>query len=267
MFYRLVSVLSAALLVTALACSPKPAAVSPIPSATGTTEQEVSGPDLFEDITAASGIDFAYRNGEEVKPPHLSILESLGGGVALIDYDRDGLLDIYIPGGGHFGGKDNKEILGHAGRLYRNLGNLKFKDVTAEVGLDRLAGGDPWFYSHAAAIGDYDRDGWPDMLVTGWRRIALFHNEPDGKGGRRFVDVSKKAGLDTGILWATSAAWADLDGDGLSDLYVCQYVDCRLPTIPIATMTARLPTYARRRSFKVCRTRSSTTTATAPLPT
>ena len=83
------------------------------------------------------------------------------------------------------------------------------------------------FYTHGAAVADYDRDGWPDLLVTGWGRVALFHNEPvdpnDPTKGRKFVEV-KDAGL-AGITWATSAAWGDLDGDGYPDLYVCQYVD------------------------------------------
>jgi hypothetical protein len=187
-------------------------------------DPDLQGPDLFEDVTAASGIDFTYRNGEEGSP-HLSILESLGGGVALIDYDGDGLLDVFLPGGGYFDGLEKKEIKGHPCKLFKNLGNCKFKDVTAEVGLQSLAGGEPWFYSHAAAVADYDRDGWPDLLVTGWGRIALFRNVADGKGGRRFEDVSGPAGLDRGITWATSAAWADLDGDGYPDLYVCQYVN------------------------------------------
>jgi hypothetical protein len=188
-------------------------------------ENDSPAPALFDDVTASSGIDFAYQNGEDLQPPHLSILESLGGGVALLDYDGDGLLDVYVPGGGYFGGPEHKEIRGHPGRLYRNLGNWKFRDVTHEVGLDCLAGGQPWFYSHAAAVADYDADGWPDLLVTGWGRVALFQNKPDGKGGRRFEDVSATVGLDKGITWATSAAWADLDGDGYPDLYICQYVD------------------------------------------
>src|SRR5207245_4904231 len=140
---------------------------------------------LFEDVTKASGIAFTYRNGEDITPPHLSILESLGGGVALIDYDGDGLLDVFIPGGGYFDGPDKKQIKGHPCKLFKNLGGLRFKDVTAEVGLDALAGGQPWFYTHAAAVGDFDRDGWPDLLVTGWGRIALFRNSPGEKGGRR----------------------------------------------------------------------------------
>jgi hypothetical protein len=190
--------------------------------------EEPAGPPLFEDITAASGIRFAYRNGEDTAD-HLAILESLGGGGALIDYDGDGLLDVFIPGGGCYTGKDKKTITGVPGKLYRNLGGGKFEDVTAKVGLNKLAGGQPWFYTHGAAVGDYDRDGWPDLLVTGWGRVALFRNVPvdpkDPKKGRRFQDVTKEAGLAEGITWATSAAFGDLDGDGYPDLYICQYAN------------------------------------------
>ncbi|HEV3022662.1 MAG TPA: CRTAC1 family protein, partial [Pirellulales bacterium] len=148
-----------------------------------------------------------------------AILESLGGGVAVIDYDGDGLLDIFLTGGGYYDGPDSQEIKGHPNRLYKNLGNGKFRDVTREVGLDQ-----PVFYSHGAAVADYNRDGWPDLLVTGWGRMALYKNVPDGKGGRRFVEVTREAGLPEN-LWTTSAAFADFDGDGFADLYICQYVD------------------------------------------
>jgi hypothetical protein len=212
-----------AALLTVISCGQPNEVSTPVPIET--PPADVSGPDLFEEVAAAAGLRFTYRNGEDITPPHLAILESLGGGVALIDYDGDGLLDIFLPGGGYYAGPDKKEIRGHPCKLYKNLGHWRFKDVTAEVGLDALAGGRPWFYSHAAAAGDYDRDGWPDLLVTGYGHVALFHNEPDGKGGRRFVDVTRQARLDKGITWATSAAWADLDGDGWPDLYVCQYVN------------------------------------------
>jgi predicted Zn-dependent protease len=179
-------------------------------------------PGYFEDMTANSGISFVYRNGEEAGLA--TILESLGGGVALLDYDGDGLLDIFLTGGGSFDGPDKKEIKGHLCKLYKNLGHFKFQDVTAAVGLDHLADGAPWFYTHGCAVADYDNDGWPDLLVTGYGRLALFHNVPDGTGGRRFEEVTRKAGL-TDRLWSTSAAWADLDGDGFADLYVCHYVN------------------------------------------
>jgi hypothetical protein len=179
----------------------------------------VAAPALFQDMTAGSGIDFTYRNGQESN--RLTILETLGGGVALIDYDGDGLLDIFVTGGGRFGSGEPPEITGLPCKLYRNLGGWKFQDVTADVGLDKIA-----FYTHGAAVADYDRDGWPDLLVTGWGGLALFRNvaSPGSPGGHRFEDMTRRAGL-TDTLWSTSAAWGDLDGDGWPDLYVCHYVN------------------------------------------
>ena len=215
------------------------------------------GPDYYEDVTPKTGVEFKYRNGEESK--HMAILESLGGGGGLIDFDGDGKYDIFVCGGGYYD-KDNdayaKElkayaeakaknpdapapkppgIHGHPGKLFRNKGNFEFEDVTDKVGLDKQ----PDFYTHGVAVTDYDRDGWPDLLITGYGRVVLYHNEPDGKGGRKFVDVTEKSGLlgpnpknlskESGQpgphFWSTSAAWADLDGDGLPDLYICQYVN------------------------------------------
>jgi hypothetical protein len=213
---------------------------------------EPPGPAWFDDITATSGVKWMYRNGEDTAN-HLSILESLGGGIALIDYDGDGLMDIFIPGGGVFGKQNKKDILGWPSKLYKNLGKGKFKDVTAEVGLDKLAGGKPWFYTHAAAVGDYNRDGWPDLLVTGWGQVALFRNVPvdpnDPRKGRRFEDVTAQAGLDKGITWATSAAFADLDGDGYPDLYLCQYVDWSWKKHPQCTYDGKTPDVCPPKSF------------------
>jgi hypothetical protein len=203
-------------------------------SSTGTNEEVTSGPTApemvepneaspensvpwFRDVTGQSSVEFVCRNGEEAN--QLTILESLGSGVALFDYDGDGLLDIFLVGGGYFDGPDKKTIHGAPCKLYRNLGGFRFQDVTNEAGLDL-----PWWYTHGVAVADYDRDGWPDLLVTGYGRIALFHNEPDGRGGRKFVDVSEKVGLHD-PAWSTGAAWADLDGDGYPDLYICHYAD------------------------------------------
>lgn len=236
----------AAGLVTLGCGSPAPPGADPVIEAPA--DPDLTGPDWFEDVTATAGIDFTYRNGEEAG--HLAILESLGGGGAVIDYDGDGLPDLFFTGGGHYGGPDNKQILGHPCRLYRNEGNWKFKDRTAAAGLETLAGGRPWFFTHGAAVGDYDRDGFPDLLVTGWGRVALFHNEPDGKGGRKFVDVSAAAGLAAGITWATSAAWADFDGDGFADLFVCQYVDWSFANHPACNYDGKTPDVCPPKKFK-----------------
>ena len=193
---------------------------APAPSMVPTNDPPPAAP-LFRDVADDAGVRWSYTNGEDAN--HLAILESIGGGVALLDYDGDGLLDIFVTGGGSFAGHDKKQIVGHPCKLFRNLGGWKFKDVTRDVGLDG-----PWFYTHGCAVGDFDRDGWPDLLVTGWGRLALFHNEPvdptDTTRGRRFVDVTEAAGL-VSKSWSTSAGWADFNGDGYPDLYVCHYVD------------------------------------------
>jgi hypothetical protein len=170
---------------------------------------EPPGPVLFDDATAESGIDFTYRNGEDAG--HFAIIESIGGGVALFDYDGDGRIDIFFTGGGRYEGK---KAVGLPGRLYRNLGNFKFEDVTKAAGLD--AAGQ---YSHGAAAFDYDRDGRTDLLITGYNRLILYRNL-----GGRFVDVAKAAKLDD-ALWSTTAGWGDLDGDGFPEIYVSHYGD------------------------------------------
>jgi hypothetical protein len=226
------------------ACSSRPGQ----PVEASKAPDEPAGQPLFEDVTAASGLSCTYRNGEE-SADHRAILESLGGGVALLDYDGDGLLDVFVTGGGLYAGPEQKDIVGLPCKLYKNLGHCRFQDVTAEAGLGSLAGGQPWFYSHGAAVADYDRDGWPDLLVTGWGRLALFHNVPadpnDPARGRRFEDVTAAAGLDRGITWATSAAFGDLDGDGFPDLYVCQYVNWSFANHPRCS-------YDDGKTFEVC---------------
>jgi len=184
-----------------------------LPDEKNVTLQAKSKP-YFVDRTEESGIKFICRNGEEAD--QYTILETLGGGVGLIDYDRDGMLDILLIGGGTF--DRDKAIRGLPNRLFRNEGNWRFRDVTAEVGLPT----EGTFYGHGVAVADYDNDGWPDLLITGYGRMALYHNQ---RG--KFVDVTGKAGLkDPGSLhWSTSAGWGDLNGDGLLDLFVAHYVD------------------------------------------
>jgi hypothetical protein len=221
----------------------------PPPPPVGISTTGEIGPPLYKDVTLTSNVDFSYRNGEE--SGFYAILESLGGGVVLIDYDGDGLLDIFVPGGGHYDRTEEQakkqqgnapnfqaKILGYPCKLYKNLGNFKFKDVTEEVGLDKID-----FYTHGGTVGDYDCDGWPDLLVTGYGKVMLFRNVPngkkgpDGKEGRKFVDVTEEVGLRSGALgkhfWATSAAFADLDGCGFPSLYVCQYVNWSWQNNPV----------------------------------
>jgi hypothetical protein len=183
------------------------------------------GPPWFADRTPGSGLDFTHRNGEEAR--QYTILESLGGGVALFDYDGDGRLDIFLTGGGYFDGPEKQQIKGHPCRLFKNLGGWKFQDVTREAGLER-----EWWYNHGMAVADYDRDGWPDLVVTGYGKLVLFHNQRSPDGSRRFIDVTDKVGLrDTS--WSTSAGWGDLDGDGFPDIYVCHYCDWSFANHPL----------------------------------
>jgi hypothetical protein len=219
----------AVLLPAAAGCGPgEPKVVvvphpTPVPAAGHRPAPRPESPAWFRDVTDGSGVNLVYRNGEEAD--RYTILETLGGGVAVLDYDADGKPDLFFPAGGGFAGPDKRQVVGLPPKLYRNLGDWKFRDVTAAAGLDRLADGAPWFYSHGAVSADYDRDGWPDLLMTGYGRVALWHNEPDGAGGRRFREVTKAAGLLGPHFWSTGAAWGDLDADGYPDLYLCQYVD------------------------------------------
>ena len=165
----------------------------------------------FRDFTKESGVDFTYRNGHETE--HYSILESIGGGVAMLDYDADGAVDLFFPGGGVLSA--DRRISGLPGGLFRNGGRGTFSETTQSAGL-----GTPLFYSHGAAVGDYNSDGFCDLLVTGYGGLALYENLGDGT----FREVAASAGLDPGF-WYTGAAWGDVNGDGMLDLYVVQYVD------------------------------------------
>ena len=165
----------------------------------------------FTEVAEASGVRFTFRDGQEAG--HYAILESLGGGVALWDYDGDGRLDLFLPGGGRYG--NNNEILGLPGALYRNAGECSFRDVTTVAGLQESQ-----YYSHGTAVGDYDNDGFPDLVVTGYGGLTLFHNQGDGT----CRETARAAGL-TDTLWSSSAGWGDLNGDGVLDLYVAHYVN------------------------------------------
>jgi hypothetical protein len=146
----------------------------------------------------------------------------MGSGLGWIDYDNDGWLDLFLVQDGPVKGGAGPQP---TSRLYRNYGNGHFGDVTEKVGLGRAG------FGMGCAVGDFDNDGFDDLVVTYFGGIVLYHNESDGKGGRRFVDVTARSGIKD-PHWATSCAWGDIDGDGLLDLYVCNYCEVDLDKYP-----------------------------------
>lgn len=168
--------------------------------------------DWFEDITQAAGIDFTYRDGQEAG--FYQLVENLGGCVGMLDYDKDGDMDLFLTGGGSMSGPPI-EIAGRPSVFYRNEGDFRFTDVTQEVGVQ---GGD--YYSHGCAVGDFDRDGWPDIHVAGFHGCSLYRNNQEGG----FEDVTASSGL-VADRWCVTGAWLDVDNDGWLDLYVITYCD------------------------------------------
>jgi enediyne biosynthesis protein E4 len=168
------------------------------------------------DITPSTGIRFDHLSSPEQR----YIVESMSGGVALIDYDRDGWLDIYFTNSPSVA----MALAGKKARsaLYHNNRDGTFTDVTEKGGV----GYPGW--AMGAVVGDYNNDGWPDLLVTCFGGVVLYRNNGDGT----FTDVTKQAGLGNDSGWATGAAFGDYDGDGWVDLYVSHYVDFHLDDLP-----------------------------------
>ena len=168
------------------------------------------------DITDSTGIHFEHLSSPDAK----YIVESMSGGVALIDYDRDGWPDIY------FTNAQSVEMARHGVKsrsaLYHNNHDGTFTDVTDKAGV-----GDPC-WAMGAVVGDYNNDGWPDLLVTCFGGVVLFRNNGDGS----FTDVSKASGIGNDSGWSTGAAFGDYDGDGFADLFVSHYVDLHLNSLP-----------------------------------
>ena len=163
----------------------------------------------FTDVTQKAGIHFIHNNGAFGKK---YLPETMGPGVAFIDYDNDGWQDIFIVNGTAWPG--------HPGRsttpvLYHNNHDGTFTDVTKKAGLAVP------LYGMGVAVGDYDNDGWDDLFVTTYGQNHLFRNNRNGT----FTDVTKKAGLTTGPEFSASASWVDYDRDGHLDLLVTNYVD------------------------------------------
>ena len=172
----------------------------------------------FEDRTEGAQLSFSYNNDESGS--NFAILESLGGGVGILDFDGDGRLDLFFPGGGNF---HQGTTSGRPSALFRNLSEWRFSEVTtlADVGVSR-------YYSHGVAAADFDNDGFDDILVTGYGGVTLYQNQGDGT----FRDVTLQSGIDD-HLWSSTAVWGDFNGDGCLDLFVAHYVDWSFENNPI----------------------------------
>ncbi len=175
---------------------------------------EVFSPPVFEDVAERSGLAFRLENSPT---PAKHQIETMLGGVAVLDYDNDGLMDIYFTNGAESPSL-NKSDARYTNRLFHNDGNLHFSDVTQRAGV----GGSG--FMTAAAAADYDNDGFADLLVLGVRKNILYHNNGDGT----FTDVTRAAGLDKpdprfGNMWAVHGAWFDYDRDGWLDLLIVNY--------------------------------------------
>jgi len=188
------------------------------PGPTGGCPDQDPGPEdriQFEDRQSTSGIDFVLDNSTTPEKP---VIEAVLGGMALLDFDNDGLLDVFFTNGAKVPGlaKDDPRFWN---RLYRNEGEGAFCDVTEGAGV-RGEG-----YSMGASVADFDNDGWADLYVTGVNRNLLYRNQGDGS----FADVTEPAGVSGVVggkkLWSVGAAWLDYDNDGDLDLFVVNYLD------------------------------------------
>ena len=198
-------------------------------------------PGNFVDVTAASGVQFHHYASQTAKK---YMLEIMGSGVALFDYDNDGRLDIFLVNGAPIsdptplGTIPRKTDPKYWHRLYHQKPDGTFEDVTERAGVQGLG------YGFGVAVGDYDNDGFEDLFVTEYGGNRLYHNNGNGT----FTDVTEKAGVG-GSGWSTSAAWVDLDNDGLLDLVVLRYVQWDFED-RLCMVNGTLRTYCRPDNFQ-----------------
>ena len=196
-----------------------------------------NAPIVFEDITKKAGLEsFHHRSGT---PEKRSIIETPGSGVALLDYDNDGWLDIYLLNGSTLAAVQGKESPPRA-MLFHNNHDGTFTDVTDKAGV----GNQRWGFG--VAVGDYDNDGWPDIYVANYGKNRLYHNNHDGT----FTDVAEKAGVTLGG-WSTGPTWGDYDHDGRLDLFVPGYVKFDADHPPIAGQGSIPPNFCQFRGIAV----------------
>ena len=168
------------------------------------------GPIIFQDVSQKAGLTTWHHTMGT--PQKNYIIETTGSGVALVDYDNDGWLDIYLVNGSTYEALDGKAEPPHAA-LFHNNHDGTFTDVTAKAGVTN----DRWGYG--VTVADYDNDGWPDLYVGNFGKNRLYHNNHDGT----FTDVAEQAGVTLGN-WSTGASFGDYDGDGRLDLFVPGYI-------------------------------------------
>lgn len=170
--------------------------------------------DWFEDCAPKLGVNFSYQDGSEAGCYQL--LESVGGGVAVLDYDQDGWVDLFFTGGGSLTPVDDSILIkGRSAGLFRNVGGRTMDNVTRSAAVDSFA-----VYAHGAAVTDVNADGFPDVVVAGYGVLQVWVNTGDGA----FIEQSQTLGLSSDA-WNVSSAAADIDNDGLVDIYVLTYVE------------------------------------------
>ena len=197
---------------------------------------ETDRKDIFLDVTEAAGITWKHFSGFS---PDRYLIEIMGGGVGLFDFDNDGWLDIFLLNGGETPRGKSAKPLQNA--LYRNLGNGKFQDVARETGLHQVKN-----YGMGVAIADFDNDGHQDIFVTGFPNCTLYHNNGNGT----FSDITADAGLQNAGRWASGAAWFDYDRDGFLDLVVCNYANLSFSGAAPNCSYANVRTYCEQRMYQ-----------------
>jgi hypothetical protein len=189
----------------------------------------------FRDVTQQAGIRFVHDNGAFGKK---FLPETLGPGVAFIDYDNDGWPDIFLVNGTEWPGHASKHS---TPKLYHNNHDGTFTDVTRKAGLDAVE-----MFGMGVAVGDFDNDGYEDLFVTAYGQSHLFHNNGNGT----FTDVTQKAGLGGVQEFSTGAAWVDYDKDGRLDLIVANYVQWSPETDLYCTLDGKSKSYCTPESYK-----------------
>jgi len=191
---------------------------------------------IFSDVTAEAGITWRQFNGFS---PDRYLIETMGGGLGLFDFDDDGWLDIFLLNGGETPRGKSEKPLQNA--LYRNLGNGKFVDFAAEAGLNRVK-----HYQMGVAAADFDNDGHQDIFISGFPNCTLYHNNGNGT----FTDITAEAGLQNAGRWASGAAWFDYDRDGFLDLVVCNYAEFSFEGVAPKCEYVNVRTYCEQRAYK-----------------